>query len=321
MREIKWFSDISHVGKGIEAPLTTIAQPTVHFSASLAMPWHRTVLQSEIEALIARILREFGPPTFEARFLRRCHRRLLELPIGLLTQNFKATYGEEVAALRRTLADMKRSSVDVPANRRPVTIFGQSYFLRHELLVALLARFPDDLMLRAWTCFAFSININPTVLRPEKYQRRAVPATQRRRNPTTGRMARGPDWTEQDDAVLIRWFGKRIDTGKRRMPTESEWTTILRELHGMRTRASVLSRISILNCKLKRKLMIEGYLTSDGLKRYMDQKLGTRTHLPKYRPTVDGKHYITPHGVVAIPEKDQPKDDWVPHDEPDPSLD
>ena len=303
MRETKWFEQVARIEHDLHS---TPCTPMTYFAVSRNCSWHRIITEPEVMGLYDRQQAARGNLQYEARFLRRCHRWLLELPIGALTGVATATYGEEVGELRARLATFKRYEIGVPLRRRPIVIVGQSYFLRLEVLVSLLQKDPDNLMLRAWTCFAYAVNKDPRIVSAQRSRRIAIPASQRTRDPKTGRLARGPDWTLTEEAIIAKWFGRRAD-GKRHMPSESEWGTILGELRGMRTKASVLSHVSVMNCKLKKQLMVEGYLTSEGLKRFMEQKLGTRTHLPKYRPTPDGKSYITRQGVVPMPQ--EPKSD------------
>ncbi len=105
-----------------------------------------------------------------------------------------------------------------------------------------------------------------------------------------GRRVRGPAWAEWEDETLRRWFGQD-EEGKRRKLTDKDWEILIEKLQRRRARPGIVHRVSQLNMKLKRSLMVDGMLPRDAIPIYKAKMLGERANLPRYRPRLHGNYY------------------------------
>ncbi len=110
-----------------------------------------------------------------------------------------------------------------------------------------------------------------------------------------GRRTRGPLWNEHDELVLKKWFGVHQygpHKGKRASPTSEQWNLILGELSRKRSRLEVRCHLRVMNRRLRISLMVDGFLTREGVERYMREALGEgRIKLPQRRPRLKGRNY------------------------------
>lgn len=122
------------------------------------------------------------------------------------------------------------------------------------------------------------------------------PLPQRRR--PNGTYTRGPTWKPWEDSVLRRWFGRWPD-GLHHKLTDKQWENILdRELKHRRTKKMVKQRLIVLNHELRLSLLIDGYLTRDGVREYMANALGERIKVPAFRPRLHGGYAPNDGNVV-----------------------
>lgn len=103
-------------------------------------------------------------------------------------------------------------------------------------------------------------------------------------NDGSGRRVRIGPWLPEEDAVLRTWFSRWPD-GKHHVLTDEHWSILLdKQLKGMRSKASVLGRLNVLNSKLRWRLTEEGNFKGKmgvkALEAYLKDMLGQRIKLP-----------------------------------------
>lgn len=135
----------------------------------------------------------------------------------------------------------------------------------------------------AAAAFIKAANNDFTLIRPDTHN--TTPFTPIEERITKfGSMVRGPEWTEDEDTVLRRWFGQRTIgdcAGKHVKLTPEEWEIVLAALRGRRTEMSVRHRISVLNKRLHDEMSVDGYVARTRLREYMARVLGERPRQPR----------------------------------------
>lgn len=110
-----------------------------------------------------------------------------------------------------------------------------------------------------------------------------------------GRRTRGPLWSEHDEQVLRRWFSVHEygpHKGGRASPTPAQWEQLLGEMERRRTRLECRSHMRVMNRRLRIGLMVDGFLTREGLDRYVREALGEGAiRVPRHRPRLRGRNY------------------------------
>lgn len=231
--------------------------------------------------------------------IKRKNRFLFSAPAGTFSGLLQATPDDEYSALRKRLENIRRRDVDLRyqcpvmyhVEDRPLT----EVFFRIELIATLAKLHPDLEMLNCFYDFMRAVEEHPPFY--FKHLAPVVPTFKPfDQRPTTGRghPTRGLDFTPYEITILCShiFFGRDPTTNKHTKMTPEKWAYLLDiKLQGQRTRKSVLARVALYNRQLKERLMVDGYLDEEGVRRYKLQKLGERAGVPIHRPRLDGTYY------------------------------
>jgi hypothetical protein len=217
------------------------------------------------------------------------------LPIGIFIGDFRpnAVSFETHVHRRDELVEQavredEHRRAPVRRHQRVVERDGQLFY-HLELLRFLRTRLDLPYFVDALYRFLLDAVKDPTLIIPKRPRAPFVPPEKRKehfglKNTTS---CRGPAWTPQEDAVLRRWFGRRLigeKAGEHTMLSDSEWERVLRdELQGRRTKASVRGRLVVLNKVLLQEFLVGGYVPRDRVRDYMDRVLGEQPRLPPYK--------------------------------------
>lgn len=239
---------------------------------------------------------------FTLQVVRRCKLWAITLPVGTFSNNL--TPGSSSLWTENTARDLFIDSVDRASGRHmfphktAMFSLNNEWFYREDA-INIFRVFADKNFL-----FAAAYAIMQAVKKdPSVFPTRKVPRIERSledRPVTNGHRPRGPDWSETENALLRRWFGRHPD-GKHRPLTENQWRTLLEiDLYNLRTRASVLQQLGALNTKMKRTLMVDGLIPRDRIQEWRANFLGQRYCVPRYRPRLHGG-YFSPHDPYNPP--------------------
>lgn len=233
-----------------------------------------------------------GITYFDIGFIRRHNRFLVSIPPGTFAIGFSSTAFEEIEAIRKAILPLKRMRLKIAPRLRPfVQRAGDpALYVRRELLQMLAEEQPNNELLQALLEYHTLVELNWRDIFKTRDERPFTPFEERRAR-NAGRLTRGADWSPAEDAILERFFLPNPETGKRIHMTEQLWARLLSDLKERRTRRSILARLSVRNTELKRTLMVDGYLTDEGVQRYKRLKLGQRTRVPNYRPRLHGDYH------------------------------
>jgi hypothetical protein len=229
-----------------------------------------------------------------ARFNLHAHRRRVAwgvtVPVGVFDNDFTSaamTWEQHIASRDRIT---KLAAATLPKGYRPIARRydvleheGRLYY--HPEALRVYAQHVDHpAFLRALYRFLEAAEKQPQLIVPPRERAPFVPLADR--VATYGHPARGPDWSEDEDAVLRRWFGQRTvgeHAGKHIKLTDAEWARVLTELP-RRNKNSVRGRIVELNKKLQAEFFRDGFVGQHRLREYMARVLGERPRIP-VRPT------------------------------------
>jgi hypothetical protein len=211
---------------------------------------------------------------------------LIALPFGSFTDfdpDLPTTFEQDWDSLSDLLKDVRRTEVPVVRSLRPlIRVHGDGrLFFRYEFLSYLAERFNSQYH-RAAATLLRSVEDSPSLYFAAP-RARFIPFEERRKT-SRGVLTRGRDWTDQEDAILARYFGPD-ENGQRQPLSDARWKWLLeRELDNQRTRQSIISRVSVLNARLKNQLNPTGKkMAPDVLKEYADRRLGERRRVPRNR--------------------------------------
>lgn len=230
-------------------------------------------------------------PAFKLRALRRRDRWAIELPSGAFTGRMApgattpAQDNEERNRILSLIKD-KTGAYNLDRTRDIIVKKGVTYYRRKALEQFRIYIRPNTLFVAAYT-FLEAAEKDPSLIRG------AAPIQGKLlkdRPLVNGKRARGPGWSERDDYVLRKWFGKWPD-GKHHVLSDTQWNTVLEELKGFRSKAAVKHRLTQLNRSLKKSLMADGYINRDDVKAYLAKFLGERSVVPRFRPRLHGDYH------------------------------
>ncbi len=253
-----------------------------------------------------QLLQERGPSgTFWPKALaKRCREYwAIAMPLGSFYGSFASTvtWAMEDAA-REALLEKVR--VTEPGNYVP-----SHGVIRHEGLVfcplSVLKVFrrlaPRPGIFVAAYAFLEAACVDPTMIRGQRPSAasKRVPVSERPMTLDGGtRRTRTKAWSPEEDMVLRRWFSCWPSDGKHHALDEEQWAIVLdKELKGLRSKASVIGRMHVLNNILRWSLTKEGNfkgkLPATAMEEYVKRMLGQRVRLPsgmgRYRDTVKAK--------------------------------
>lgn len=255
----------------------------------------------EYDVLEEQLRKQAPIPVFKLRALRRRNTWAIELPLGIFQGDVtpgSTDLSTEVLERERVLRLIKEKtgSFHMDKTRDIIHRDGVWYYRRKALEQFRIYVHPNTLFVAAFNLLK-AAELDPTVIMgaPETTAR---PLTDR--PVIDGHRARGPSWTERDDYVLRKWFGRWAD-GKHHVLTDAQWATVLDELRGFRSKEAVKHRLSVLNAATKRSLMTDGYIKRDAVKAYLEKFLGERAVVPRFRPRLDGSYY--PSNASTTPKK------------------
>jgi hypothetical protein len=249
--------------------------------------------------IIALLTRQVGSLIFRRhQTYRRRERWAVEAPLGTFTGDFaRATHQAECDALWTLLEAAKKRKET--GRVYPFTPSQQIFYVEDRIflrehavsgLSSLMGDVTHPCALLMYTLHRYhtalvagDVSVFPPSTKP------FVPLEQR--PVINGHRARGPAWTVAEDAVLRSFFGRQPN-GNRTVLSEAHWNMILNHpaLKGRRTKSGLLQRINFLNCVLKKSLMVEGYLSAEGLLKWQQQRLGQRNRVPRSRVRLDGPY-------------------------------
>lgn len=208
------------------------------------------LLETDGEMLRDKLCRERGvacPEIFEALpVLVGRGSVAVSLPLGTLTHDFRATASNRVMEqheLEAMIASVKRATGRRRFRRRDVVLHsdGEVYLRRPALEALALRRDARAPMLRAALGLLAALEAVPPWRRTARRRTRR-PISEREL--LDGRRARGPGWSQEEDAELRRTFG--IGGAREHLPrlTPAQWHLLLAvKLVGVRTKGSVLARL------------------------------------------------------------------------------
>lgn len=255
----------------------------------------------EYELLSTFLSEQTVVPAFKLRALRRRDRWAIELPPGAFTGRLgegETTTAQDAQERERILRLIKEKTgaFNLDRTRDIITKNGVTYYRKRALEQFRIYIRPNSLFVAALT-FLQKAEEDPTLIRGAK----PIQGTLLKDRPIVNkRRARGPAWSTQDDYVLRKWFGKWHD-GKHHKLTESQWTTVLEELKGFRSKESVKRRLGELNHQNKKSLMVDGYIHRDAVKAYLDGFLGERAVVPRFRPRLKGDYHPKRRNLSSPP--------------------
>jgi len=272
---------------------------TKPFSPRVWLPHELPETHPDLVRLQEGIRRALGTDVFRGhQVYRRRERWAVEAPLGTFTGDFGATTIEaDHDALWALLTDFKKDEHGVKTY--PFTPSSQiickdgRLFLRERAvssLAVLMAEknMPTALLMTALDRYHTAlvrreVNVFPPKTRP------FVPLEER--PVIKGHRARGPSWTPAEDQVLRNFFSRQPD-GTRVRLSDAHWNMIINHpaLKGRRTKSGILQRINILNHKLKKSLMVDGYLPAAAVVVWQRERLGERNRVPRFRPRQDGTY-------------------------------
>jgi len=239
-------------------------------------------------------------PVFQNhRVYRRRERWAVEAPLGAFTGDFAtSTFAREYDALwtllRAAKKRMETGRVYPFTPSQQIFYAEERIFLREHAVVGLVdllteAEIPHTALLMQALKRYHTALVDGSVNMFPAEKRHFVPLE--RRPVVNGHRARGPAWTLAEDNVLRSFFGRQAD-GKRIILTEMHWNMVLNHplFKAKRTKTGILQRMNILNYKLKKSLMVEGYLHPDGVVTWQQQRLGQRNRVPGNRFRLAGEY-------------------------------
>lgn len=247
-------------------------------------------------------------PAFKLRALRRREKWAIELPPGAFTGRLgqgETSASEDADARERILRLIKEKTgaFNLDKTRDIITKNGVTYYRKRALEQFRIYIRPNSLFVAAYA-FLQKAEEDPSLIRGPK-QTQGTPLKDR--PIVNARRARGPAWSQQDDYVLRKWFGKWHD-GQHHKLTESQWNTVLEELKGFRSKESVKRRLGELNSKLKKSLMVDGYIQREAVKTYLDGFLGERAVVPRFRPRLNGEYHPKRRNLApSLPQASEPR--------------
>lgn len=252
--------------------------PIIHLAADEAQ---------ELRALLAAQNR---PEVFRLKALQRRMFWSFALPTGAFVGDFRPGFIPFSEDLDARDALIRRGSEEqglrMPS-RRAITLHtdGNTYY--HQHLIDILRRVhPAPAFFNALHAFVRAAQSNPQLIKgPPPRKTLLVPPTSRQR--VAGRLTRGIAWQPHEDLVLRQWFARRTtgpDAGKHVVLSDVEWSYVLDRLDGLRTKGSVLARITVLNQQLRRELTVDGYIPRQRYAEYFDRVLGEHPRGPKVAP-------------------------------------
>lgn len=242
-------------------------------------------------------------PSFTLNALRRKFSWATTLPLGVFVGDYRpnaVTATEHLAEHDRLMLDLplpEPNATEVPLGdiryHRPrrldqhVVERDGKRFYAPQALRLLAPKVPHPAFLDALCAFLEDASRDPSMIIP-KAPKPYIPPEQRKAYfGLKADMCRGPGWTEEEDAVLRRWFSCRtvgVNAGKHVKLTEQEWEAVMVELKGRRSVASIRNRMVDLNKSLFNAYAKDGYIPYDKIRLYMQNVLGERPRAPKIRP-------------------------------------
>jgi hypothetical protein len=252
---------------------------TYHFQFNFnPLAWLKEPHYSQLAARLAedQSLLEFrGLHAWQAR-----HQWQLSLPCGVFANDYRSevTWLREHAA-RDALFDQIRPWW---FRQRDIVERDGVVYYRRNVLERVRDYHENPAMIYALLAFWEAAERDRTLIVPPKPRRPYV--TPEARLERFGVPCRGPGWTKDEDAVLYRWFGRRTagpNAGHHVPLTDAEWNIVLDSLGRRRTRASVTQRLVVLNERLRREFVENGWLrngvaTIDNAELWMSRVLGER---------------------------------------------
>lgn len=240
---------------------------------------------------------------------KNCH-WMLALPPCVFDPKAQALTPDREAELYEAAVRCRKSTGSYGFHRaRDVVFTNGRWYYHRAFLVAVGPYLATPHLVRALANFLQIARRNPDLIykAPPPSHRRPV-KTPADRIGASGRHTRGPAWEPWEDAILQRWFARHEygeHAGKHAKLTPERWQIVLRDLKDRRTPAGVKARITILNRQLRRSLIVDGFITREGVVEYQRRALGEgNVPLPRYRPRIKGRSYL---GDNARPLLDQPE--------------
>jgi len=219
------------------------------------------------------------------------HQWQLEVPLGLFAHDFRPgliTPEQDVAARDALFAKMRPKRFhqardvivrdDVTYYRKPVLEQVRGHHDHPELIDALLA-------------FWNAAERDRTIIKPPKPKKPHLEPWERKQR--FGTECRGPSWTNEEDDVIRKWFGRRTIgpyAGSHVPLTSDEWNTVLDALGRRRTKAGVHQRLVILNNRLRqefvdRKYIFGGFIGRAHHGEWLNRVLGERPRPLQVQPS------------------------------------
>jgi hypothetical protein len=224
------------------------------------------------------------------KVLQRRNDFAVALTPGIFANNFndfESTYATDAAQRDAIIAKIKETYPFRAwrPGRAIIERDGQLYY--HRDFVALLREHaPHPAFFQALYAFLNAARADSALIKGPRRPRTVLPPAQRVR--VAGRLTRGLGWTPNEDQVLRQWFGIRTvgdHAGHHAPLTEAEWARVLELLGDMRTRRSILQRITVLNLAVKREFSVDGYIPRARVREYMARALGERPRFPRLAPS------------------------------------
>lgn len=231
------------------------------------------------------------PSQFILRCLRRRGTWICTLPPQVWDASFLALEPDAELAHRRRLESARKAThgnVGYRVDRDVIYKHGAWYY-RDVALSALRDLLASPLLVDAiiHALHAAQSPRQTLIVKPRK----AAPTPAERALPN-GQLVRGAAWSPREDEVLSRWFGRHLhgpNKGRHAPLTELQWASVLASLD-RRTRSDVRRRVRELNHRLRIRLLVDGFMTRQGVERYQREALGEREpRVPRRRPRLGGQ--------------------------------
>lgn len=228
------------------------------------------------------------PPTFKLGMLRRRGYWAATLPPQVWGRD-SLTFAEEDDLRRHAELERRKHASSYGFVRgRDCFAKEERWFYRDSVISALRDQFTMPLLAIAVMRFLHAAEDpnNDLVVRKLKPSARVTKAPEDRII-IGDRRHRGPDWTDADDYIVRKWFGRHEQgphRGKHVPLTEDNWRAVLAALGGKRSKSEVRRRIFALNQELRISLTSNGYVPRLNVDKYLREALGERSpRLPHRR--------------------------------------
>lgn len=233
---------------------------------------HLHLSEDEQAELRAAAEEHYLPPTYEVRLLRRRGEWITQIPARAWDPANLDFSSYDEAVRRDELAEKRRADHGSYGygRTRDVVLREGFYFYRDSAISALGPYLTVPVIAKALIRFLHHIEKHKTIKAPRVVR----PPVDREHD---GRRHRGPLWSEYEDHVVRKWFGRHTvgdHIGKHVKLTPEQWKIVLDELKGQRRKTDVLRRIKELNRQLRMSLEMNGYISRAAAARYKREALG-----------------------------------------------